>query len=90
MMAAFQQMVEVQTATFEMQTKLLEKLPERRGGGGCGEREGKEKKHGSRLNPKVMTAVDKFKGGEAERVDWKFKFLNAVSTSSMSMRRVLT
>ena len=37
-----------------------------------------------------MTVVDSFKGGEAEWVDWKFKFLNAVGTGSKAMRRVLT
>ena len=36
-----------------------------------------------------MTAVDRFKGGEAEWVDWKFKFLNAVGTGSTKMRELL-
>ena len=43
MTTAFQQMVEVQKATFEMQTKLLEKLAEGRGGGGGGKGGGGKK-----------------------------------------------
>ena len=55
---------------------------------GSGGGEGR-KSHEDRLNGKTMTVVDRFKGGEAEWVDWKFKFLNAVGTGSKAMRRVL-
>ena len=88
MSAAFAQMVEVQKANFDLQTKLLEKMTETKGGGTEGT--WKERKSGERLNCKAMTAVDKFKGGEVEWVDWKFRFLNAIGTGSMAMRRVLT
>ncbi len=88
MSAAFAQMVEVQEANFDLQTKLLEKLTETKSGGAEGT--WKEKKQGDMLSCKAMTAVDKFKGGEVEWVDWKFKFLNAIGTGSMAMRRVLT
>jgi hypothetical protein len=89
--AAFTQMMESQRANFEMQAKLLEKMAEGRGGGGGGgEAVWKEKRQGDRLNHKAMTAVEKFKGGEVEWVDWKFKFLNAIGTGSLAMRRVLT
>ena len=36
-----------------------------------------------------MAAVEKFKRGEVEWIDWKFKFLNAIGTGSRTMRKVL-
>jgi hypothetical protein len=60
------------------------------GGGGKGGGEEGRKNHENRLNGKAMTAVDKFKGGEMEGEDWKFKFLNAIGTGSRTMRKVLT
>ena len=77
----------------ESQTQLIMQMREKRSvGGGGGKGGGGEwrKSHEDRLNGKAMTAVDRFKGGEADWVDWNFKFLNFVGTGSMAMRKVLT
>ena len=34
--------------------------------------------------------MQQFKGGESEWVDWKFRFLNAVGSGSLTMRKVMT
>ena len=52
--------------------------------GGCGGRSQED-----RLDGKTMTAVARFKGGEAEWADWKFKFRNAVGTGSTKMREFI-
>ena len=36
-----------------------------------------------------MGEMQQFKGGESERVDWKFKSLNAVGSGSLTMRKVM-
>ena len=36
-----------------------------------------------------MGEMKQFKGGESEWVDWKFRFLNAVGSGSLTMRKVL-
>ena len=33
---------------------------------------------------------EQFKGGESEWIDWKFRFLNAVGSGSLTMRKVMT
>ena len=85
------QMMESQNRAAEMHNQLLTQMMESVGKGGGGGGKGGEgrKNHEDRLNGKALTAVDRFKGGEAEWVDWKFKFLNAVRTGSKSMRRML-
>ena len=85
------QMMESQNRAAEMHNQLLTQIREvgGKGGGGCGKGGEGRKNHEDRLNGKAMTAVDRFKGGEAEWVDWKFKFLNAVGTGSKAMIRML-
>ena len=46
-----------------------------------------EKKKTEQLDWRAMGETQQLKGGESEWVDWKFKFLNAVGSGSLTMRR---
>ena len=48
-----------------------------------------EKKKTEQLDWRAMGEMQQFKGGESEWVDWKFKFLNAVGSGSLTMRKVM-
>ena len=76
---AFQHMVEVQKATFEMQTKLLEKLAEGRGEGGGKGGGGKE------LGGKAFDIFRLFVEGEAEWHEWSTDLSVLVATRSLTM-----
>ena len=51
--------------------------------------EWREKKKVEKLDWHAMGEMKQFKGGESEWVDWKFRFLNAVGSGSLTMRKVL-
>jgi len=80
---------EQQQVQNQLITKLMAGEGDSGGGSGGGKGGGGSRSQEDRLNGKAMTAVDRFKGGETEWVDWKFKFLNAVGTGSKAMREVL-
>ena len=49
-----------------------------------------EKKNMEQLDWRAMGEMQQFKGGESEWIDWKFRFLNAVGSGSLTMRKVMT
>ena len=49
-----------------------------------------EKKNMEQLDWHAMGEMQQFKGGESEWIDWKFRFLNAVGSGSLTMRKVMT
>ena len=50
----------------------------------------KSEKKTEQLDWRAMGEMQWFKGRESEWVDWKFKFLNAVGSRSLTMRKVMS
>ena len=50
----------------------------------------KKKKKMEQLDWRALGEMQQFKGCESEWVDWKFRFLNAVGSGSLTMRKVTT
>ena len=49
-----------------------------------------EKKKMEQLDCRALGEMQQFTGGESEWVDWKFRFLNAVGSGSLTIRKVMT
>ena len=49
-----------------------------------------EKKKMEQLDWRALGEMQQFKGGESEWIDWKFRFLNAVGSGSLTMRKAMT
>ena len=47
-----------------------------------------EKKKMEQLDWRAVGEMQQVKGGESEWVDWKFRFLSAVGSGSLTMRKV--
>ena len=93
MAATADQVLQAVLALVQSNTDMIKEMREEKlKGSGKGGGEGREwkKKGDEKLNWRALGDVEKFKGGETEWGDWKFKFLTAVGTGSLPMRKAMT